>query len=328
MTNRSPRVSIGLPVYNGNGYLEAALDSLLNQTFSDFELIISDNASTDRTEEICKTYAAKDRRIHYYRNERNLGAAWNFNHVFALSSGEYFKWASHDDLCAQDFLLRCINVLDKDYSVVLCYTQEKDIDDKGRFLRKRPYRLNTNLVKSHERFQNIIALNRGSPPIFGVIRAGILRKTPLIARYYASDQVLLAELILHGRFHEIPEELLLHREHQRRSVYAYTRHSTIGWLDPTLAGQMTLPSWRLFIEYIRAIGRSPVSWPERVHCAWHMAKWMVGHRNAMISDAIIATSQILRSPGRRHQAICPSAGSDGRSAASSLQRPARPRNGM
>jgi glycosyltransferase involved in cell wall biosynthesis len=286
MTTPSPRVSIGLPVYNGNGYLEAALASLLNQTFSDFELIISDNASIDRTEEICKKYAAEDSRIHYYRNARNLGAAWNFNHVFALSSGEYFKWAAHDDICAQDFLLRCINILDKDQSVVLCYTQEIDIDEEGRFLRKRPYRLNANLAKPHERFGNIITRNRGSPPIFGVIRASILRKTPLIARYHASDQVLLAELILHGRFHEISEELLLHREHPHRSVYTHTRHSIIGWLDPTLEGQITFPIGRTFIEYVRAIGRSPVSWPERIHCAWHMVRWMKRHRKAMISDVI------------------------------------------
>lgn len=328
MTNRSPRVSIGLPVCNGERYLADALDSLLEQTLGDFELIISDNASTDGTEEICRTYAAKDSRILYYRNARNLGASWNFNHVFALSSSAYFKWATHDDICAQDFLSRCVEILDNDPSVVLCYTQEIYIDAEGKFVRKKPYHLNGNSTQPHERFRQIIARNRGSPPVFGVIRTDILRQTPLLARYYGSDQVLLAELILHGRFHEVPEELFLHREHPQRSVYAYTRHATISWLDPSLEGQLTFPMWRMFIEYIRAIGRSPVSWPERIHCVWHMAQWMVERRHGLISDVLIAMSQILRSPQRRHQAMRCGAKSNGRSAASSLQRPVRPQDGV
>jgi glycosyltransferase involved in cell wall biosynthesis len=92
MTSKIPRVSIGLPVFNGEKYLAEALDSILSQTYRDFKLIISDNASTDRTEQICREYAAKDRRIRYYRNEKNIGAPKNFNRVFELSSGKYFRW--------------------------------------------------------------------------------------------------------------------------------------------------------------------------------------------------------------------------------------------
>ena len=94
-----PRVSIGLPVYNGQEFLEETLHSILNQTFNDFELIICDNASTDRTAEICRSFAKRDRRIRYYRNEINLGAAKNFNGVFFLARGEYLKWSDNDDLC-------------------------------------------------------------------------------------------------------------------------------------------------------------------------------------------------------------------------------------
>src|SRR5436190_12174806 len=96
---RDPIVSIGLPVFNGERYLRQALDSLLGQDFQDFELIISDNASTDRTAEICRAYVAKDRRIRYYRNESNIGSAPNYRRVFELARGEFFKWCSHDDVC-------------------------------------------------------------------------------------------------------------------------------------------------------------------------------------------------------------------------------------
>ena len=108
MTQNKPRVSIGLPIYNGENLVIETLDSFLSQTFSDFEVIISDNGSIDRTQQICEDYAAKDGRIKYYRNLKNLGVAPNLNRVFELSSGEYFKWADHDDLLAPDFLLRCV----------------------------------------------------------------------------------------------------------------------------------------------------------------------------------------------------------------------------
>ncbi|WP_081588053.1 glycosyltransferase family 2 protein [Gloeocapsa sp. PCC 7428] len=98
INNNRPRISIGMPVYNGEPYLKDAINSILNQTFEDFELIISDNGSTDRTEEICRTIASQDQRVRYYRNEQNLGAGWNFNRVVDLATGEYFRWACHDDI--------------------------------------------------------------------------------------------------------------------------------------------------------------------------------------------------------------------------------------
>ena len=104
MSENEPRVSIGMPVYNGEKYLEEAIQSILAQTYSDFELVISDNASTDKTQEICLEYAARDSRVRYHRNEKNLGAAPNYNRTFELSTGQYFKWADYDDLLAEEFL--------------------------------------------------------------------------------------------------------------------------------------------------------------------------------------------------------------------------------
>ena len=97
-------VSIGLPVFNGDAYLEAAVDSLLSQDYKSIEVIISDNGSTDRTEEICRAYAKADARIRFYRNKDNMGAAQNYNRVFALSRGKYFKWQAVDDKCHPEFL--------------------------------------------------------------------------------------------------------------------------------------------------------------------------------------------------------------------------------
>jgi len=126
-----PRVSIGVPVYNGESYLACALDSMLGQTYGDFELIISDNASTDRTPEICRQYAARDPRVRYLREEQNRGLAWNFNRVVEVSRGDYFKWAAYDDVCAPSFLARTVEVLDNDPHVILATSVAALIDAQG-----------------------------------------------------------------------------------------------------------------------------------------------------------------------------------------------------
>ena len=149
MTSNQPRLSIGLPVYNGEKFLKEAIDSLLAQTFEDFELIISDNASTDKTEEICRAYAEKDQRIRYYRNDKNIGCARNFDRVFKLSSGEYFKWAAYDDLHAPDFIEKCVEVLDQDPTIILCHSQTYFIDEEGSFLQNYDIKLKAYALKPH-----------------------------------------------------------------------------------------------------------------------------------------------------------------------------------
>lgn len=132
--SKSPCVSIGLAVYNGEKYLKKALDSIIRQSFSDFELIISDNSSTDSTQRICEQYVSQDERIRYYRNNKNIGAPRNFNRTLEFASGKYFKWAASDDVLASDFLRKCVAILDKDTSVVLCHSITGRIDENGDLL--------------------------------------------------------------------------------------------------------------------------------------------------------------------------------------------------
>jgi glycosyltransferase involved in cell wall biosynthesis len=106
-----PQVSVGLPVYNGERFVADALASILAQTWQDLEVIVCDNASTDRTREICEAFAARDPRVRYYRNERNLGASPNWNRAFELSRGELFKWAAHDDVLCPTYIERAVAAL-------------------------------------------------------------------------------------------------------------------------------------------------------------------------------------------------------------------------
>lgn len=99
-----PKVSIGMPVYNGEKYIKEAIDSLLAQTFTDFELIISDNCSEDGTEAICQHYVDKDSRVSYIRQNRNIGASENFEFVLQKSVGEFFMWAAYDDRWSTSFI--------------------------------------------------------------------------------------------------------------------------------------------------------------------------------------------------------------------------------
>ena len=276
MSNHQPRLSIGLPVFNGENYLEAALDSLLAQTYSDFELIISDNASTDRTQEICQAYATKDPRIRYYRNEQNLGATKNFNRVFELSLGKYFKWAAHDDVCASEYLERCIEVLDCDPSIILCHCKTGIIDEHGNPYLNYIVELDTASTKRYKRFRDMISIEHWCFQAFGVIRANELRKTPLIESYSGSDRTLLAELCLMGRVYEIPEYLFYRREHPETSTRMYPGElERRKWFDPNSTRQFHIPMGIKFSKYFASIKRVPMSQYERILCYLQLSRWVV-----------------------------------------------------
>jgi glycosyltransferase involved in cell wall biosynthesis len=276
MSRQAPRVSIGLPVFNGEVYLCQALDSLLAQTFTDFEIIISDNGSTDRTKEICQAYSARDPRIRYLRQEINVGAAKNFNRVFELAVGEYFKWAAHDDLVAPEFLERCMRVLDQDHSIVLCYPKTWIIDEHGNRTMRYVVELNATSWKPHERLRNLLSTEHWSFQIFGVFRATALKMTSLIGNYTDSDMVLLAEICLIGRECEIPEHLFFRREHPKTSISLFPgRQERMEWFDPDNAGKRRFPSWLKFRGYFASIKRTPMSQYERLLCYVQLGRWLI-----------------------------------------------------
>ena len=282
-----PRVSIGLPVYNAAAYLEEALNSLLAQTYEDFELIISDNASTDKTQDICKEYSAKDTRIKYFRNDKNLGAAINFNRVFELSTGEYFKWAAHDDICTPEYLIKCVKVLDNDKGVVLAYPKAKIISEDGKFVENYRYnaKLKVHSLTPQERFRDHIMITHWCFHVFGLTRSHVLKKTPLIGNYSGSDRVLLAELSLHGRFHEIDEYLFIQRQRSPQRMFP-NRRSRMTWFDPTKKNQTVFPEWRVFSEFCNAIRRAPLNRNESFNCYLLTINWMLKKRKKLVKDIL------------------------------------------
>jgi glycosyltransferase involved in cell wall biosynthesis len=291
-----PRVSIGLPVYNAEKYLEQAINAILAQTYSDFELIISDNASTDCTREICLSYVAKDPRVRYFRNEKNLGVAPNFNRVFTLAKGEYFKWAAHDDIIAPDFLSKCLESLDNYPKVVLCYSRSKIIDENGEFVVNYDPGPDTSSKKPNERFRNLILHPEYAVQQMGVIRSKILRKTVLHASFPSSDEVLLAQLSLLGEFYEIPDRLFFYRIYPEQSTQAMkTQRERVPFFDTSLIGKVILPKWLYFNTCLKVIHDTPINIYERVYCYLVMVRWLMvpAHIKAMGKDVLIAIRKLL-----------------------------------
>lgn len=291
MNTSTPRVTIGLPVYNGQNYLAETMESLLAQTYTDFELVISDNASTDRTETICREYAVRDERIRYYRQEENVGASANYNRVFELARGVYFKWAAHDDLLAPTYLERCVAVLDADPDVVLAYTQAKAIDDQGQVVKVYPGKHHFSAAAPRERFYEFVLDPHPVVAVFGLMRRDVLGRTRLIGKYAGSDRPLLSELSLLGKFYEVPEHLFFYRFHEEQSWGGNkSPQAQQAWYDPRRADKITFPQWRLLREHVRSIERSPVGLADRASCYLYMGYWMVKNRrrlgrNLLLRDA-------------------------------------------
>lgn len=282
---RTPKVSIGLPVYNGDEFLEKAIESILGQSFTDFELIISDNASTDKTAFICQTYAERDPRVRYYRNATNIGGANNGNRTFLLAAGEYFRWAAHDDLCAPTLLEKCVAVLERQPEVVLCYTQTINIDQQGKILGTTTLNRATS-ASPYRRFHDLAFRNDYCEPSYGLIRSDILRRTRLEQDFTGSDRVLLCELAFYGKFFEINEPLFYKRHHPKNTYLDW--RARMAWFNPDWKGKITFPNWLQFLNYLSAIKQGPISAREKLFCYAIMLEWVMVHGKSMAKDLVVA----------------------------------------
>lgn len=289
-----PRVSIGVPVYDGESYIAETLDSLLAQTFEDFELIICDNASTDRTEQICRTYADRDARIRYVRNAENVGAARNYRLAFELSSGEYFRWANCDDLFAPEGLARCVEVLDREPSVVLTYPKTKLVDEQGGVVSEYEDGLHLQSYKASERFALLFSKLRLVNVIYGLMRANVLRHTGLLRNFPGGDILLVAELTLYGKFWEIPEFLFFRRLHPAASSsYKDDVSLTQEFFDPKTKGRMSLREWRHLWAHGHSVMRAPLDLAEKMRLGRFLIRMGIWRRNLLARELIEAIRHVI-----------------------------------
>jgi len=293
-TSSKPLVTIGLPVFNSARYVAQSIESLLDQTYRDFELIISDNASTDDTARICQHYASLDRRVRYTRNDVNIGNPRNFNRIATLTTTPFLKWSTADDYWAPTFLERAMEVMLGDDSIVLCYPQATLVDAAG--ANPTPYDDVLHLVDNDpaERFIRLLTTIRLAHQHLGIIRMAQLRRIALLGTHVASDINLLAELTLYGKFFELPERLFFRRfhkdsgswkrgdkEHEARRYHAAGKKAV--WLK-----------WPRHLGLISAVKRSDLPLGSKVRLYRFLSRQMVWDRGILGAELGAYLKTVLR----------------------------------
>ena len=290
-----PAVTIGLPVYNGEEYLASAIDSILAQTFRDFRLILSDNASTDRTEAICRDYADRDSRVVYSRNEENIGGDANFNRVFTMADTPFFRWAAHDDLMAPTYLEKTMAVLQSDPGVVQCHCITVLIDADGNEILHCDLNLtDLDSPSPAKRFRSLVLTSYRCTDIFGVFRTDALRGTSLHAPFSGADKALMAEVALRGRFVRVPETLFFNRDHPNRYSWALhrSREGRAEWHRPQNTQPRRMDRITLYASYWRAVARHVRSPTVRLSCWFALVRWplQVVNFRSLVADILYAIS--------------------------------------
>jgi glycosyltransferase involved in cell wall biosynthesis len=250
-----PKVSIAIPVYNGERFLEHAIRSVIQQDFEDMQVIICDNASNDRTQAISQRFAASRANIKYYRNLQNIGAGPNFNKIFALCTGKYFKWAAHDDWISPNYVKLCAEALDHNSDAVLAHGITQFVDEGGHPIDSVGNQLcGLEADSPVERLDLILNSALGCFEIFGLIRREALSKTDLHQSYHDSDRALLAELALLGKFVWVSDARLYNRDHPQRSIRIASRRERLRWQDARLSGRTSsMPRWSLLRHCMRMV---------------------------------------------------------------------------
>jgi glycosyltransferase involved in cell wall biosynthesis len=301
-----PLVSAGIPVYNGQKYLRHALDSLLAQDYPHLQIVISDNASTDGTAEICREYAARDPRISYVRQSENCGAIENFNRVFELSRGEFFCWVSDDDRREPQFISRCVEKLLAHPDAALCHTYFNHIDDTGQIVARHctPWEVTSHRVERRLRQAMTSRVPYLESGIYGLFRRRALQEVMPIGFYFASDAVLLMGVALRGPILQVREPLFSYRVRPQTTLNDYFRfledrlQMRVGWKR---YATRAIYSW----YFLRDIAR--LSQPPFLKMRLLLQALLILVFNRIMVDEIIRVSLLIVGP-QRAQAIAARSG--------------------
>jgi glycosyltransferase involved in cell wall biosynthesis len=296
MSATAPRVTIGIPVYNGERYLGVCLDSLVSQTFADIQIVVCDNASTDRTAAIARQYVERDPRVRYHRNPVNIGCPRNFTRVVDLCTTPFFRWASADDLSAPTFVERCMQVLDTRPDVVQAYPRTLTIDGDGKITGEQRDDIHTDAARPSERYIAVTQRLGRCNAIYGVIRTDVLRRTAVLGAYIGSDIPFQAELALYGGIAEVPEPLFFRRMHAHAQS-AMSDEERARHYDPvrapTKAGN-TSSLWRHLRERTRSVLRAPIPSAEKLRILEFLARDAVKSRDAFADEVTMNARRLLR----------------------------------
>lgn len=282
--SRAPVISIGVPAYNAGTHIRAALESLLAQTWADFELIISDNASTDGTRDIVEEYRRRDRRIRYERQSLNLGANANYSWVARRATGEFFKWSSSSDWCAPTFLECCVRALHAYPDAVLAVPRTRLFQRVPEMSCEYEGDIEVLEESPSARFRNVMSNLALNNAISGLIRTQALRTTSLIQPYRGADVILMGHLALLGKFRLLNDALYFRRMEPSSSTVLQS--DTEVWVHhyPYPSARMLMQNSRWHLGALRAVLTTPMSLAEHLRSLAFMARMCRWDRRFLADD--------------------------------------------
>lgn len=293
---RAPRVTIGIPIYNGAATLEAAVRPLLAQTFRDFEVLLSDNASTDATPNIIAQLVQADSRVRSVRHRVNLGANGNYSFVARNARGELLKWASASDCVAPTFLERCVAALDANPDAVLAAPRTRLCEgDPVRGI-GIDYELDVAILGETPllRLKQHLASNRLNNAFNGVIRLSALKRTRLVEPYLCADMVLMGHLALLGKFILVDETLYYRRMEATSSTTLQDPASRMRHHYPVVNARTLFQEWKQQIGWLRAGLSAPMSIAERAKVLAYLMRGVSWNRQVLLNDLRHAGRYVVR----------------------------------
>lgn len=283
--NKPATVTVGMPVYNGEKYISQAIESVLNQTFTDFQLVICDNQSCDSTQEICESY--QDPRVHYFRNEKNLGASGNFNIAFSKNQSPYFKWLSHDDLLGAENLERCVALLNEEPTLSIAHCRTIKIDEDGNEFGNYDHDLRLDSSNASERFNKLLWMDYVSE-LFGLMRADVVKRTRGWGNFPGADRNFVAHMALLGNVGYVEDYLFYYRIHtDNYSMSKTTNADALEWFAGNIRNSKIKPQFTSLIkfrEYFHAITHSDLSMQEQLSSVWNLVEWFGGRTYEELID--------------------------------------------
>jgi glycosyltransferase involved in cell wall biosynthesis len=285
-----PKVVVGLPVYNGQRHLGAAIESHLSQSFGDFELVISDNGSTDATQQICEDYAARDRRVRYLRSPENRGILWNHRRVLESirPSTKYFRWAGADDVVGPGLFEAMVAILDARPEVVAVMPDTRNIDDCGAVVGSMARTLDLQAVSVVDRARDVLLANYQHVIAYGLLRAPVLKAMRTQPDYIGWDPIFLWELALRGQIVQTEGPVLFRRFHRGSISRVKTVKEMRKWVEPNAKAGMSFPHWTWAFERWQTLLCAPISGRDKRAIARTLARVTLWQRLALANDVVQA----------------------------------------
>ncbi len=290
------KVIVGLPIYNAQKFIAAAIEAHLAQTFGDFQLVISDNASSDATPDICASYASKDDRVTVLRAPENRGLLWNHRRVMEAiqSPKQYFRWAGGDDIPEPDLFQTMVNILDTRPDVEAVVPKTKNIDDQGNIIRTLENSLDLQSEDVYERARKVLLANYQHVIAYGLLRASTILSLRTGPNYIGWDPVFIWELALRGKMVQTEDAALRRRFHKGSISRVKTSKELRKWVEPNHKAGVSFPHWKWAYEHFRAYLASPLTMRDRLKVGAFLGRATLWHRAELARDITQATKRALR----------------------------------